>query len=110
MVLLGPAPDRIPAVEAVAIIEPPETGFVGPVFCIAVDACLTARKTLWEIFNRQCLASVLIGQRFIFWLPSCYYLNVFIRSTSINCSGLISPSFGFMPTIPALAKNISNLP
>lgn len=59
-VLLGPAPDRMPAVEAVAIIEPPETDFVGPVFCIAVDACLTARKTLWEIFSCQCLVRILI--------------------------------------------------
>lgn len=54
-VLLGPAPDRMPAAEAVAIIEPPETGFVGPIFCIASEACLTARKTLWIVFNHQCV-------------------------------------------------------
>lgn len=48
-VLLDPAPDRMPAVEAVAIIEPPGTGFEGPVFCIAFEACLTARKTLSEL-------------------------------------------------------------
>lgn len=45
-VLLCPAPDRMPAVEAVAMIEPPETGFVELIFCIAPEACLTAKKTL----------------------------------------------------------------
>jgi len=44
--VLAPAPDRIPAVDAVAINDPPDCGLSGPVIIIAFDACLTARKTL----------------------------------------------------------------
>lgn len=41
--------------EAVAMIEPPEIGFEGLVFCIAFDACLTARKTLsTPIYSSVC--------------------------------------------------------
>ena len=44
--ILGPAPDLIPAVDAVAMIDPPLIGFSGLVFIIALLACLTAKNTL----------------------------------------------------------------
>jgi hypothetical protein len=44
--ILEPAPDLIPATEAVAMIEPPEAGFSAEVFCMALLAYLMARKTL----------------------------------------------------------------
>lgn len=41
-----PAPERIPATEAVAMIEPPGAGLSGWESIIAFEACLTARNTL----------------------------------------------------------------
>ena len=44
--ILPPAPERIPATDDVAMIEPPGEGFSGCEMSIAFDACLMARKTL----------------------------------------------------------------
>lgn len=44
--LLGPAPDLMPAVDAVAIIDPPDCFLSAFVMRIALDAYLTAKNTL----------------------------------------------------------------
>jgi hypothetical protein len=44
--LLGPALERRPAIDAVAIIEPDGEGLEGEVWSMAFAACLVATKTL----------------------------------------------------------------
>ncbi len=44
--LLGPALERKPAIDAVAIIEPDGEGLEGEVWSMAFAACLVATKTL----------------------------------------------------------------
>lgn len=44
--LLAPAPERMPAVDAVAMILPPPRALSALVAAIACEACLAAKNTL----------------------------------------------------------------
>lgn len=65
--ILGPALERRPARDAVAIMEPDECGLEGEVFCMALAACLVARKTLREVRFDRLAAEKHCGRSFFSW-------------------------------------------
>jgi hypothetical protein len=78
---VGPAFERRPATDAVAMIEPPGYGFAALVTSIARDACLAARKT-----------------------ESVFVLSIFMKLSGVS-SQKTEPE-----EMPALAKKTSRRP
>lgn len=57
-----PALERRPATEAVAMMEPEGWGFDAEVCCMAVEACLVAKKTLGDVVSKCFRGVIWIGR------------------------------------------------
>lgn len=107
--LLGPALERRPATEAVAIMEPDGRGLEGEVRRMAFAAYLVARKTLFEAIDR---ISCLSRRRCVaVHSPRAQaYLSTFVLIVFMNSSPSISVKTLLAPTVAAFANMISSLP
>lgn len=103
--VLGPAFERSPATDAVAMMEPEEVGFDFEVCSMAFAAYLIARKTLVVLMTW----SAMIGLEPTV-LSKGFHLRTFVLIVFMNSSPSISWKVLFNPIIPAFANMMSNLP